>query len=235
MLASKEKKSSEDEEKKAEELEQGDEKMENSPPPIIVVGRTGGDSDDAPPLRTVGLIGDLDEEKSGEIISGMLMMRHTGIKKIPKDLEDLDAGFDEEKQPIEFIISTHGGSASEMFGIYDVMRFLQAEDFEVKTVGIGKVMSAGVLLLAAGTKGSRRIGKHARVMLHQVSSGHAGTVSAMENEVEEIKNLQEVYITCLASETDMTKRHIKKLFNRKEDVYISAAQAVEYGIADEIF
>ena len=212
-----------------------EEEVEQLTQPIIVLGGRGSSEDEPPSMRTVGLIGDLNEEKSGEILSGMLMMRHTGIKKVPKDLDDLDAGFDEVKQPMEFVVSTHGGSASEMFGIYDMMRFLQSEDFEVNTVGIGKVMSAGVLLLAAGTKGNRRIGKHTRVMIHQVSSGHAGTVSSMENEVAEIKNLQEVYITCLAAETDMTKRHIKKLFNRKEDVYISAEQAVEYGIADEVF
>ena len=224
------------EKKEAEEAEEAEEQeaTETPTPPIIVVGRASSE-DDHPPLRTIGLVGDLDEEKAGEIISGLLMMRHTGIKKVPKNLEDLDEGFEEVKEPMEFVISTHGGSAAEMFGIYDVLRFLQSEDFEVKTVGLGKVMSAGVLLLAAGTKGARRIGQHTRVMVHQVSSGHHGSVSSMENEVEEIKNLQEIYITCLARETDMTKRHIKKLFNRKEDVYISAEQAVEYGIADEIF
>jgi ATP-dependent Clp endopeptidase proteolytic subunit ClpP len=216
------------------EEEEEEEAMESLTQPIIVVGR-GPSEEEKPPLRTIGLIGDLDEEKASEILSGMLMMRHSGIKKVPKDLDDLDAGFDEEKQPIEFVVSTHGGSASEMFGIYDMMHFLQSEGFEVCTVGIGKVMSAGVLLLASGTKGKRRIGKHTRVMIHQVSSGHMGTVSSLENEVQEIKNLQEVYIGCLAAETDMTKRHIKKLFNRKEDVYLSAEQAVEFGIADEIF
>ena len=173
-------------------------------------------------VRCVTLMGDVTEEKAYDMIMALLLLSELSGKEAPYD-------------PIKVYISTYGGSADEMFGIYDMMRFLQSEDFEINTVGIGKVMSAGVLLLAAGTKGNRRIGKHTRVMIHQVSSGHAGTVSSMENEVAEIKNLQEVYITCLAAETDMTKRHIKKLFNRKEDVYISAEQAVEYGIADEVF
>mgnify|MGYP001551496522 FL=1 len=77
-------------------------------------------------------------------------------------------------QPIEFVLCTSGGSALDMFAIYDVMRMVR-EDCDVCTYGIGKIMSAGVLLLAAGTKGKRKIGKHCRVMIHPVQAGTSGS------------------------------------------------------------
>ena len=95
-------------------------------------------------------------------------------------------------------------------------------------------MSAGVLLLAAGTKGSRRIGKNCRVMIHSVMGGQHGPVFNLENEMEEVKLLQEQYIDLLIQETDMTKRYIKKLLGRKVNVYLTAEEAVELGIADEV-
>ena len=95
-------------------------------------------------------------------------------------------------------------------------------------------MSAGVLLLAAGTRGKRRIGRNCRVMIHGVAAGAGGAVYSLENELEEIKHTQDQYIKLLARETDMTVSYIKKLINRKLNVYLTASEAVELGIADEV-
>ena len=65
---------------------------------------------------------------------------------------------------------------AEMFALYDLMRMVR-EDCGIHTFGIGKVMSAGVLLLAAGTKGERRIGKNCRIMLHRVLTGDSGSLA----------------------------------------------------------
>jgi ATP-dependent Clp protease protease subunit len=136
-------------------------------------------------------------------------------------------------EPLEFIISTYGGSADDMFALYDVMRMIQ-KDCEVHTFGLGKVMSAGVLLLAAGTKGKRKIGENCRVMIHSVTAGNHGNLYNLENEMDEIRNSQESYMAALVKETNLTKRTLKKLLERKVNVYLSAAEAVEYGIADII-
>ena len=132
---------------------------------------------------------------------------------------------------IDFNISTCGGSAIEMFGIYDVMRGIR-EDVPIHTYGIGKVMSAGVLLLAAGTKGQRRIGRNCRVMIHGVMGGYHGTLTNMENEIAEVKWIQERYIENLVEESFLSKKKIKTMLNKQVDVYLSAEQAVKYGIAD---
>ena len=120
-----------------------------------------------------------------------------------------------------------------MFGIYDIMRIVK-KDFNISTVGIGKVMSAGVLLMAAGTKGKRKIGKNCRLMIHSVVAGNEGSYFNLENEMEEIKWIQDRYISALRHETKMSQKKIKELLSKKVNIYLSAEDAVKYGIADEI-
>ena len=171
-------------------------------------------------IRTIALFGDVDEEKSLDLIVGMLSLTEFTGKEPPYD-------------PIKFYISTYGGSADEMFSIYDMMSILKGQ-CEIHTIGLGKVMSAGTLLLAAGTKGKRKIGRHCRVMIHAVAAGSSGELHDIENEIKSIKHIQELYIDALSKETHMTKRTIQKLLDRKVNVYLTAEEAVEYGIADEI-
>jgi ATP-dependent Clp endopeptidase proteolytic subunit ClpP len=201
--------------------------------------------------RKIGLYGQLDTEKAELVVYSLLHLHDTRMKSVPRPLtavqkkklqkaiedEDMDAGidvkFDEVSQPIQFVISTPGGSASDMFSIYDAMRMVRS-DCEIETIGLGQVMSAGTLLLASGTKGKRKIGKHCRVMVHQVSAGTAGPQHEMLNEIAEIQHTQEQYIKCLAAETKMSATFIKKLFEKKVNVYLSAEEAVKYGLADII-
>ena len=154
------------------------------------------------------------------------------VLKDPDNLENPE--YETVSKPIKMIISTMGGSAADMFAVYDTVRLVR-EQTTVATTGIGKVMSAGVLLLASGTRGHRRVGENCRIMLHGVVSGHAGQLFNLENELDEVKWTQEQYIAALAKETDMTKAYIKKLIGRKVNVYLTAKEAVELGIADEVF
>lgn len=176
------------------------------------------------PVHMTGIYGDVNEIKAQEAVFSLLLFQ--------KDIMQ-DPAEDTKPEPIEFYVSTFGGQASEMFSVYDVMRYVR-ETIPVTTVGIGKVMSAGVLLLAAGTKGQRKIGKHCRVMIHGVNSGHSGYIADMENEFAETKFTQKQYVSALSTETDMTPAYIKKLMAKKTNVYLDAQQAVDLGIADII-
>ena len=71
-------------------------------------------------------------------------------------------------------------------------------------------------------------------MLHSVIGASHGSLHNLENEMDEIRYLQEQHINCLAEETDMTKNYLKKLMNKKVNVYLTAQEAVDLGIADEI-
>jgi ATP-dependent Clp protease protease subunit len=108
------------------------------------------------------------------------------------------------------------------------------KDCEIHTVGIGKVMSAGVLLLAAGTKGKRKIGKNCRVMIHSVLAGSEGPLHNLENEMNEIRWTQERYIKALIEESKLTQTTMNKLLQKHVNIYLSAEEAVKYGLADEV-
>jgi len=200
-----------------------DEPAATAEDPKVILVNTGGEGEPEPELRVVGLYTDITEEKVAEVTQALLYLNETNRLK-----ED-----DEEKKPIDFYISTYGGNADDMFALYDIMKQVQKET-EIHTIGMGKVMSAGVLLLAGGTPGHRKIGKNCRIMLHSVSSGNHGDLHNLVNEVEAIQELQEMYINCLTQETKMTKSQVKKMLERKVNVYLSAEQAVEYGIADKV-
>ena len=180
-------------------------------------------ADPEPDMRILGLFTEVSEEKNAELIHALLYMNE--LNKMQAD--------EEKKRPIDFYISTLGGCADDMFGMYDIMRQVQQET-EIHTIGVGKVMSAGVLILAGGTQGKRKIGRNCRVMLHSVVAGNQGSLHNLINEMEAIQDLQEMYIDRLVEETKMTKKQLKKMLEQKVNIYLSAEQAVEYGIADEI-
>jgi len=217
-----------DEKEKTQEVEEGETKEEIDPSILFLNSPFElGDGDPTSKLRALSLYGEVSEERVAELIYSMLYLKETGERTSEED--EPQTTYD----PFKLLISTYGGSAAEMFSMYDVMRMIRAE-CEIHTVGLGKVMSAGVLLLAAGTKGKRKIGKNCRVMLHSVVGSSHGSIDNLENEMDEIKWLQEQHVKCLIDETKMTKRYIKKLLNKKVNVYLTAEEAVELGIADII-
>ena len=185
-------------------------------------------------LRTISLYGDITEQKGAEVTAALLYLESTSLATVLKDPNDPESELIAVARPINMYVSTHGGVASDMFSILDVMDSIKLNTCDINTFGIGKVMSAGVPILAAGTKGKRKIGKNCRIMLHSVMAGTGGTIFSMENELEEIKWIQDSYIETLARYTKMTKTKIKKMLKTQRDVYISAEEAIELGIADEI-
>lgn len=221
MLATKKKKK---EEKKTEE------ETETSSMVLDLAALT---APEPPKIRAAGIYGTINEEKCSEALYSLVVLKETGKRETLEDPKDVDSKIITTYDPIDFYISTYGGSATDMFALYDTMRFVR-EECEIKTYGMGKVMSAGVLLLAAGSKGQRRIGANCRVMIHGVMSGQHGHLQDLENEMEEAKFTQKQYIKALAKESNMTEKYIKKLMDKKINVYLDAEEAVDLGIADII-
>lgn len=206
--------------KKKKEIEEEEVSTEEEIEKPSLVDLLGG-ATKGPEQRSIMLVGELNEEKAGDLISALLVLA--------QEKEEAD----DRAEDIKLYISTYGGSAHEMLGIYDVMNFCKTF-CDIETIGVGKVMSAGTLLLAAGTPGKRKLGKHCQVMIHSVNGGTIGELHSLENEMEQIKNLQDIYIQCLSSETSMTKRQIQALINKKVNVYLSANEAIEKGLADGV-
>ena len=212
--------------KKEPDPPQEEETEKEEKPAIDVKALLSGMADEME-STTMLLQGNLDEEKAGEIISGLLAL--ADLKPPRQDLQKGEMPYD----PITMYISTYGGSADEMFAIFDIMNHCK-KSCHIETVGIGKVMSAGTLILAAGTKGKRKISKNCRVMLHQVSAGTFGPLFNMTTEIDAIQSLQEQYINAMVSCTNLSKRKLKSLLNERVNVYLTAEEAVEYGLADII-
>ena len=192
-------------------------------PKIVMFSPEAIETSPEPDLRTIGMFCDIQEDKVAEIIHAILYLNE--MNKLEEDPN--------KKRPIEFYLSTYGGSADDMFALYDIIRLIRPES-EIHTLGLGKVMSAGVLLLAAGTKGKRRIAKNCRIMIHSVAAGNHGDIHDLTNELKAISDLQKMYARCLIAETNITKSQLKKMLERKVNVYLSAEEAVKLGIADNI-
>jgi len=193
----------------------------------MLAAMMGGAEEEMP--STFMLYGDVNEERAADIVSALLLLGDK--KRVDKAKERLPEG--EDLDDIKFYISTYGGSADDMMAIYDIMRLTKLNR-DIETIGMGKIMSAGTLILASGTQGKRKIMKNCRVMLHAVSAGSMGTIHNLQNEMEEIQNIQDSYIRTLCAETLLTKRQLKKMLDQKVNVYLTAEEAVEYGLADEV-
>ena len=188
-----------------------------------ILGGVMAEAPTEPDLRVIGLYSSVEDEKIAELTQALLYLNELN-RILPEG---------KEKKPVEFYINTYGGSADDMFALYDVMQSVM-EETEIHTIGVGKVMSAGTLLLAAGTKGKRKIGKSCRVMIHNVAAGSFGTLPNLENELEAIKQLQDDYITAMVENTKFTRKKLEKLLNEKVNIYLDADEAIKYGLADEI-
>ena len=206
---------------KTEEVEEASEEV-NSVGASALVELLSGKEADVPEDRSIMFVGEVTEEKAAELISAMIVLAQT------KEEED------ERAEDIKIYVNTYGGSADEMFAIYDAMNWCK-QFCDIQTIGLGKVMSAGTLILAAGTDGKRFISPHCRVMIHSVNGGHMGELHNLQNELEQMADLQDKYIQALASETKMTKRQIQSLINKKINIYLNADETVEKGLADEVW
>ena len=181
-------------------------------------------ADDA---RMVGLYGEVNEENCRTLISHLYSINIMDQKKVDNSEEEV--GID----PIEMLVSTEGGAVTEMFATLDVMNSIK-NTCEIHTIGLGKVMSAGILILANGTKGNRKIGKYTRLMLHSISGGDFGSIKQLENNIKEVKWYQDNYIKALTECSNMSSRQLKAIFRKKSDTYFDAEQAIKWGIVDEI-
>ncbi|MCI0692018.1 ATP-dependent Clp endopeptidase proteolytic subunit ClpP [candidate division KSB1 bacterium] len=138
------------------------------------------------------------------------------------------AAEDSEKD-IQFYINSPGGYVSAGLAIYDTMQFIQPD---ISTICMGQAASMGALLLAAGAKGKRFALPHSRIMIHQPAGGAQGQASDIEIHAREILTLRERLNHILAKHTGQPIQQIEKDTDR--NFFMSAEDAVKYGIVDEV-
>ncbi len=130
---------------------------------------------------------------------------------------------------VSFYINSPGGSVAAGLAIYDTMQFIKPN---VSTLCIGGAASMGALLLAAGAKGKRFCLPNSRVMIHQPMGGFQGQASDVEIHAKEILYLKGRLNEIMAKHTNQDIKTIEKDTDR--DNFLSAEQAVSYGIVDKV-
>jgi ATP-dependent Clp protease, protease subunit len=138
--------------------------------------------------------------------------------------------YEDPDKDILVYINSPGGVVTSGLAIYDVMKYVKPD---VQTICVGSAFSMGALLLAAGTKGKRFILPHGKVMLHQPSGGASGQSSDIQIHAREIVKTKAELNAILAECTGKTPEQVHKDTDR--DLYMTAADAVAYGVVDEVF
>lgn len=134
-------------------------------------------------------------------------------------------------KPIYLYINSPGGSVTAGMAIYDTMQHIKSE---VVTICVGLAASMGAFLLSAGTKGKRLALPHSRIMIHQPLGGIQGRRQASDIEIEarEILRIKNQLNSIMAQRTGQTIEKIEKDTDR--DYFMSAEEAVEYGLIDKV-
>ncbi len=130
---------------------------------------------------------------------------------------------------INLYVNSPGGAVDDTLAIYDTMQFI---DSEVNTYCIGKAMSGGAIVLAAGAKGKRFILPHAKVMIHQPYGGIYGQTTDVQIQAEEILKTKRQLNEILASHTGQTPERIEE--DSERDRFFGAEEAKAYGLVDEV-
>lgn len=130
---------------------------------------------------------------------------------------------------IQLYINSPGGSVYDGLAIYDTMQYIKPD---VQTIGIGLQASMGAFLLSSGAKGKRFVLPNARVMIHQPSSGTQGMVTDQEISLRESVRMKELLAKVIAKNTGQKLDKVKTDMER--DHWMSADEAVKYGLADEM-
>jgi ATP-dependent Clp protease protease subunit len=130
---------------------------------------------------------------------------------------------------IHVYINSPGGSFTSLTAIYDTMQFVRPD---ISTICMGQAASAAALLLASGTKGKRFALEHARILIHQPSGGGEGQSSDIEIQAREIMRMRALLEDMLAKHSGRDVELVRKDIER--DKILTAAEAVEYGLIDEV-
>ena len=180
--------------------------------------------------------GPKDQERVYDLYSRMLKDRIVFIKG-PFTQEMADAivaqllflESSDSEADINMYINSPGGSVGAMFAIYDVMNYIKCD---VATIAYGQAASAGSLILMAGTKGKRMALPSSTVMIHEMAAGFEGKAKDMRNSWQHLDKVDKKLNKLIS---DLTGQKLKKVEEDvKLDYYMSAQEALEYGIIDKV-
>ena len=136
---------------------------------------------------------------------------------------------EDPEKDINLYINSPGGDITSLFAIYDTMQYIKPD---VSTIVMGQAASAAAVLVLAGTKGKRYALPHSRILLHQPHGGAQGQAVDIEIQAKEITRYRKLLEELIATHTGQTLEKVAKDTDR--DFIMSAAEAKDYGIIDEV-
>ena len=162
--------------------------------------------------RVIFLVGEVTEQSANLIVAQLLFLESENPEK-----------------DIALYINSPGGSVYAGMAVYDTMQFIKPD---VSTLCTGFAASMGAFLLAAGAIGKRYALPNARIMIHQPHGGSQGVASDIEIQAREVLYIRHRMNTIMAERTGQTLEKVEKDSDR--DNYMSAGQAMEYGLIDRV-
>jgi len=143
----------------------------------------------------------------------------------------LYAKFNKIEKPLTLHINSEGGNLGDAIGLADLMLSV----LPVRTLAYGNLMSAAFVIFAAGEKGYRAVGKNTTIMIHQFNDEMGGKYHDMRAYAKECDRYHHKMAKILSDCSKLSVKDVKTKFLRPTDVWLSAEDLVEYGIADIIF
>ena len=132
---------------------------------------------------------------------------------------------------LNIVINSPGGSLTDAFALISIM---EGSEIPIRTVGIGEVVSAGLLLLMSGTKGLRCVDKTAEIMSHHFSAGSTGTYHELQNISKQYSAVDSRIVNHYKKCTGLTEKEIREKLIPTHDVYLTAKEAIKLGLVDVI-
>ena len=164
--------------------------------------------------RIVMLMDDVNEHSASLVVAQLLFLES-----------------DDPERDILFYINSPGGSVTAGMAIYDTMQFIRPN---VSTVVMGQACSMGSLLAQAGAAGKRLILPHARHMIHQPSGGARGQATDIQIQAQEILKMKQYLTEIYVKHNTAGKTYEELAADMERDLFMSAEQAVAYGLADRV-
>lgn len=134
-----------------------------------------------------------------------------------------------EMPHIQVLLSTYGGDVYDGLSLYDAIKNSKTE---VDITCFGKIMSMGIIILLASK--NRKAYRNTTFMIHEISSGGIGKLADLEESVDEAKRLNKVLFDIIEKETKITKAQLEEIYNKKQDWFLTAEEALKLGIITEI-
>lgn len=172
--------------------------------------------------RLYFLSDDVDNESIGQLTWNIL---HQLAEDDEKDKKEKDY----KREPIKIYINSYGGSIYDMWGLIDV---IQNSKTPIYTYCTGYAMSAAFKIFLAGHK--RYCYKHSTFLVHQLSGWNCGKYLDLKNEISEYDRLNNDIEKYILSRTKFTEDKIEEIWNKKQDFYFNADDAVKYGVVNEV-